>query len=224
MKCLICETQYNESDQQCRICGFSDSGKIFPTEEDAKYFHATVIIPYRERWKKKKRAEKKIQIDDIITFGRHRWQVLDVQDDKALIITKNIIGKRPYSMGEDLRHISWKTCSLRTYLNSEFLMKLKEDFRIRIETTNVKNNHQLKYNENTIDTVFLLSIEEAKKYFNTNSLRIATYQQKNCNWWLRSLNIENRMGVQISTWGTIQDNCNLLDHNCGIRPALWLNL
>lgn len=50
MKCPICETQYNESDHRCRICQFSDLGKIFPTEEDAKHFYDTIIIPYREQW------------------------------------------------------------------------------------------------------------------------------------------------------------------------------
>ena len=173
MKCPICKTQYNESDQQCRICDFSELGKIFPTEEDAKYFYDTVIVPYHEQWNEKYLSKKKMQVGDVIDFGSYMWRVLDVQNDSALIITENIIAQCAYDSDVDWLNggkITWEESTLRNeYLNGVFLQTFKPEeqkqiLKSRINTPN--NPWYNTYGGKTInDKVFLLSLDEVIKYF-----------------------------------------------------------
>ncbi|WP_281391335.1 hypothetical protein [Alkalicella caledoniensis] len=37
-----------------------------------------------------------MQVGDKIVFGRYEWCVLDIQNNAALIITEDIVEKRPY--------------------------------------------------------------------------------------------------------------------------------
>jgi hypothetical protein len=108
------------------------------------------------------------KIGDIIPFGYYKWRVLDVQGDEALIITKDVIEKRPYNIGY-LSDATWETCDLRKYLNSEFLQKFtKEQQGLIVERTN-HNPDNLWYGtkggRDTRDKIFLLSIEEVDRYF-----------------------------------------------------------
>ncbi len=36
-----------------------------------------------------------MNIGDIVSFGNYEWRILDIIDDKALIITKEIIDQMP---------------------------------------------------------------------------------------------------------------------------------
>ena len=163
-KCPICETQHDKYDQQCRICNFSELGKIFPTEEDAKYFYDTIIVPYRRKWNEQSIAVKKTQVGDIVTFGNYKWRVLDVQDNKALIITEDIIEIRAFN-GRQV-DTTWEMCDLRKYLNGEFFRKF--DITKIVQTTNINLDNQwfgTRCGNNTNDNIFLLSLEEVVRYF-----------------------------------------------------------
>ena len=48
--CPVCNESHEESERQCQICGFLELGKIFPTEEDAKHFYNTVVVPYGQQY------------------------------------------------------------------------------------------------------------------------------------------------------------------------------
>jgi hypothetical protein len=49
----------------------------------------------------------KPKIGDIIPFGEYNWRVLDVQGDKALIITEDVVELRPYH--EQYVEVTWET-------------------------------------------------------------------------------------------------------------------
>ena len=108
---------------------------------------------------------------EIIQFGGYGWRVLDVQDNRALIITEDIIGVRPYDSDFDSEFTDevWATCSLRKYLNDGFLNKFTPEDRERIIETKVDNPANLWYGtkggKDTDDKIFLLSLEEADRYF-----------------------------------------------------------
>ena len=108
-----------------------------------------------------------LQIGAVIQFGGYEWRVLDVQNNRALIITENIIEIRPYN--EQSANVTWETSSLRRYLNGEFLQKFTGEDQRRIAETRIVNNDNLWYGtnggSNTIDKVFLLSLEEVDRYF-----------------------------------------------------------
>jgi len=94
--------------------------------------------------------------------------VLDVQGDKALLLTKDIIEKEcPYNWPP--ADVTWETCSMRKYLNTEFLKKFSDEDRKRIVLTKNTNSGNLWHGtpggNDTDDKVFLLSIEEDDRYF-----------------------------------------------------------
>ena len=106
-------------------------------------------------------------IGDIIPFGGMDWRVLDVQGNKALIITENVIEQRPYNM--EPKAATWETCTLRKYLNGELYAKFSKEDQERITETRISNPDNLWYGTkggaDTTDKVFLLSLEEVDKYF-----------------------------------------------------------
>ena len=107
------------------------------------------------------------KVGEVIEFGEWNWRVLDVKDGRALIITENIIEKRPYNA--QYREVTWETSSLREYLNGEFLKKFTAEEQERIVETRIQNPDNLwngtSGGNDTIDKVFLLSLEEVDRYF-----------------------------------------------------------
>lgn len=102
-----------------------------------------------------------------IRFGEYDWFVLDKKDDKMLIITEKVIGKRAYHHCEC--EITWETCDMRKFLNTEFYNSFTSEDRKRIvEVTNENPDNPWysgKGGNSTVDRVFLLSIDEVLKYF-----------------------------------------------------------
>ncbi|MDR1136148.1 MAG: DUF6273 domain-containing protein [Clostridiales Family XIII bacterium] len=102
-----------------------------------------------------------------IEFGEYKWRVLDKQDDKALLLTEDIIERRAYHANGG--SVIWGSCTLREYLNGEFFGKFSspEQARIlRIPNTNPNNQwYGTNGGKTRVDKVFLLSIDEVVKYF-----------------------------------------------------------
>jgi hypothetical protein len=131
------------------------------------------------------------EIGSIVTFGSYEqdnnpdngpepieWIVLDVQDGKALLISKYGLDAKPYN--EKYEDVTWETCTLRTWLNGDFIQgAFSTGERSAILTTAVDNSSSQGFSgwstsggNNTQDQIFLLSYAEANKYFNvtfTNS-------------------------------------------------------
>ena len=117
-----------------------------------------------------------------VTFGRCpqsetgsdrtpiEWLVLDVQGDKALLISRYGLDAQPYNTR--FGDATWRECSLRTWLNGEFLNSaFTSEERLAILRTNVDNGRSQGYSAwntngggNTSDRIFLLSFAEANKY------------------------------------------------------------
>ena len=174
---------------------------------------APVVLLSEGRWK----------TGDIIQFGSYNWRVLDVQNNKALILTEKIIEERAYN--NEYKDVTWETCTLRKYLNNEFLSKFTGEDQRRIEETRIINRDNLKYGtkggENTIDKVFILSLEEADKYFGDSGERIAKFGSEACWWWLRSPG-NGRSAAYVRGGGDVLFGGSRVDYGGGVRPALWL--
>lgn len=99
---------------------------------------------------------------DTFSFGSYGgnhtvWQVLEVSDNKAMIITKYAIDVRDYNESGD--DTTWADCSLRDWLNGSYLStSFSERERAAIIKTMLGDT-------GTEDYVFLLSPAEAKAYF-----------------------------------------------------------
>ena len=99
------------------------------------------------------------------------WEVLDVDGDKALLVSRYIIDCLPYN--EERAGVSWETCSLRKWLNDEFYNKAfspEEQRKIKTVTLENEGNEVTKTEagNDTNDRVFCLSVSELKKYYKFN--------------------------------------------------------
>ena len=118
---------------------------------------------------------------EIVTFGSYpqsdasgntkepiEWIVLDKKGGAKLLLSKYIIDCKPYN--NDYVNITWADCSLRGWLNGEFLNTAFDMNEYnKIQKTEIVNDDNIDYDtdggSDTDDRVFCLSIEEALKYF-----------------------------------------------------------
>lgn len=165
------------------------------------------------------------------------WQVLEVKGDKVLIISKNTLDAKAYH--SSWVDITWEKCTLRTWLNKDFLnVAFSAAEQAGIETTTVDNSKAQGYSgystnggNNTQDKIFLLSYAEAWKYFGSDSARVSTptkYAKANEGssysdmWWLRSPGFLQNYAALVRSGGS--HNYNHVNDTRGVRPALWVNL
>ncbi|MCL2106146.1 MAG: DUF6273 domain-containing protein [Oscillospiraceae bacterium] len=190
----------------------------------------------------------------VIPFGGLDWLVLRIVEGRALLITKDIVKLMPYHEFDG--DITWEHCSLRKYLNGEFYGEFSEDDRKRIEPTQNQNPNtryvtadgktevNTRGGNPTRDSVFLLSIEEAKQCFHTTEKEIlsdwddvmpktypqsdemtAEYGKEPAWWWLRSPGINQYDAANVFGEGSINLGGRWVNSRVGgVRPALWLNL
>ncbi len=164
------------------------------------------------------------------------WQVLDVKGDQVLIISKNTLDAKEYHHSDT--SITWEKCTLRTWLNKDFLnAAFSAAEQAGIETTTVDNSKAQGYSgystlggNNTQDKIFLLSYAEAWKYFGSDSARVSTptkyakaqysYSDR---WWLRSPGYW-QAGAALVDFDGSRTNSYSVETTYGVRPALWVNL
>jgi len=97
------------------------------------------------------------------------WYVLNQKDSKILLLSKYVLDTKPYH--EENTEVTWEKSSIREWLNSTFYnFAFSDEEKKYICKTKLANNDNEKYGteggQSTVDQVFLLSIEEAKEYFN----------------------------------------------------------
>ena len=172
--------------------------------------------------------------------------MLDAQDDKLLLLSRYGLDAQPYNMKNE--SVTWKCCTLRTWLNETFInAAFSSEEQQCILLTDVKNVDRYTYGCNTQDKVFLLSYEEAGKYFASDDARMCAptdyavaqgasqhgdYKVGDglyiCLWWLRSPG----SGLHMCYVDSKGSKHSVL-HNGGfrsnyyrycVRPALWVDL
>lgn len=121
-------------------------------------------------------------IGSYVTFGTYpqsadggdetpiEWLVLDCDGDKALLLSRYALDVQLYN--EENTDITWENCTLRTWLNDDFLNHaFSVEEQSAIIMTNIDNSSSQGYSEwntsggnDTQDRVFLLSYAEANRY------------------------------------------------------------
>ena len=126
-------------------------------------------------------------VGDTLTIGSFFgkpivWQVLEVDHNaaKALLMPTELIGFWAFNAKNEVT--LWEASTIRAWLNGEFLDTTFTDVqKAAIVETTLENKAfaatGLAGGEgtNTVDKVFLLSYEEAERYFASNGLRQAEY-------------------------------------------------
>ncbi len=111
----------------------------------------------------------KYEQDNIMENGKEAigWVVVDVQPGMALLVSEKGLDCKQYNETEDA--VTWESCTLRNWLNKTFLYEaFDENERNGILNTLIVNNDNPEFGtdggNDTVDKVFLLSIEDIKNY------------------------------------------------------------
>jgi hypothetical protein len=137
----------------------------------------------------------------------------------------------------------WEDSIVRSFLNEIFYRGLTGEGRARIaETINTNSSHRgTLLDHDTVDRLFLLSVEEVTKYFGDssqidgfgmliddeyNSARMVTNSFGVARqWWLRCVGFDNNLAVLVMEDGIIFRSGELASVvSAGVRPAMWIYL
>jgi hypothetical protein len=166
--------------------------------------------------------------------GGLAWVALEVDaaNRRALFVAKSIRAQMAYN--EAYTPVTWETCSLREWLNGPFFDALPAQTQARvIAVTNQNPNNprqaasgwvNCEDGNPTEDRVFLLSLDEADKYFKSDARRVAKFKGRSGGWWLRSPGISDLGASNVFSVGCVNSIGSRVDDRNGVRPALWLSL
>lgn len=195
-------------------------------------------------------AENGDALPDTVSFGGLYWMVLTVEEDRALILSERALEFRMFHPLRD--DVTWEQSELRDYLNNEFLYSnftsAERQLILPAWITNEDNRwFGTSGGNDTLDYLFLLSIEEVTEFFGDSGQLGDRYHQDNfwwgirdqysperitrnpagvmSWWWLRSPGNYNSGAVMVSPRGNVHvAGYNELRGGAWIRPALWLDL
>ena len=207
----------------------------------------------RERMEQQTRqaAKPAVKVGSRVAFGSYpqssntpepiMWRVLDIIDGKALIISESLLDCKKYN--EILENVTWETCTLRNWLNTEFMNRaFSSEERNKLSRVKIPNPDNptcgIKGGNPTEDYVFCLSIDEAKKYFGGNEDRKAkptAYARKNgCYvnsdygtgwWWLHSPGSDSSSAAYVNPDGNISELGSVVyNFIYGVRPVVLARL
>src|SRR5574344_2034620 len=161
------------------------------------------------------------------------WLVLALEPNRVLLLSKE--GLAPMAFNENYGCTSWDKCSLRSWLNEEFLNDaFNEDERNSIIPITIENSRG---GISVKDKVFLLSIDEVNQYIKnkenliccpTNYAKhksVYVNNNNNCCWWLRSSGASLFYAIYVNGAGDIYKEGNNVDYtNNAVRPAIWMKI
>ena len=122
-------------------------------------------------------------VGSYVTFGHYEqdgngakpieWEVLELSGNRALLISRYVLDVQPYNTPR-LMDVTWETCTLRGWLNNEFLNAAFDANEQAMIPTVTLSNPDNAYRgtiggNDTNDKIFLLSVDEIRKYYSFNS-------------------------------------------------------
>ena len=170
------------------------------------------------------------------------WRVLAVQNDKALVISKYALDAVSYHT--TLSGVTWENSYMRKWLNDSFYniaFTANEKNQILLSSVSNPDNpsYRTRGGNQTQDRLFLLSIDEANRYFSSNSARkgyptpyaasygISVSEEEGSTswWWLRSPGEEDVMAAYVDVDGRISEEGYSVQNSYGVvRPAFWMRV
>lgn len=162
----------------------------------------------------------KIAPSSVISYGGLDCIVLDVEQDKILVLAKESIGNMPFDEGNSNNFPKGTLCK---YLNGEFIKKLKAngaDTSALIPTTiDLTSDDGLKDYGETTQKIFLLTCDMYRKYR-------SVIPNLNDWWWLATAYSTESNGYAVGARIVDSDGSLSNDYACnggnGVRPAFYL--
>lgn len=255
---------YKDSAEQLITCEYYAAVALIDNGDVIKAYEALMALDgYKDSAEKasaiygtyKLAKLKTAEVGDYVLFGSYEqdnttsngkeeieWLVLEIQNDKALLISRYALDSKPYN--ETFEDVTWENCTLRKWLNSNFFnaaFSAAEQSMIPSVTVSAgkKSYYGTEPSKATQDKVFLLSVTEADKYFASDSARICRptdyavangayvkSDNSNCWWRLRSSGYYYpNYAALVGRDGSINDFGYEVNFDGGaVRPALWVDL
>lgn len=249
---------YKDSEDQIDQCNYNKALQLMKNKE---YDKAIIKFKELDGYKDSKdqigqcrdKLLKTAKVGDYVYFGSYeqdndttngkeyiKWLVLEKKDNKLLVISKYALDCQPYN--EVYKSVTWETCTLRKWLNDEFINEaFSKEEQAYIPTITVPAHKNPEYDTDpgkaTKDKVFLLSAVEAEKYFTSDKERKckATYyaeakgasvmSNRYSGWLLRSPGDYSRGCCRVNYGGCVYYRLYYVSlSSFGVRPALWINL
>ena len=186
--------------------------------------------------------------DNLIVNGKEsiEWIVLAKEGNKILVVSAKALDCKQYNTS--YVSVTWETCSLRSWMNGTFLnTAFSSEEQKKIANTSVSADKNPDYNidpgNDTNDKIFLLSISEVNRYFDSDEARRCVptaYAKANgaytngnytkggagtCWWWLRSPGRYQYYAAGVDRDGSVSCSGSDVDYDFGcVRPAMWITL
>ena len=173
------------------------------------------------------------------------WMVLDVQDGKALLLSRYALDGKKFHEGDS--SVTWAESTLCQWLNGEFYETcFSEEEKAAVLLSDISNTAHDGYGEWDLEDqpscknkIFLLSYQQASRYLRNKSDREAigtTYANthgakapgiysvvsKELDWWLRSPGKASTQVSFIDIHGSVKSKGP--GERKGVRPALWIDV
>ncbi len=198
------------------------------------------------KFQKLKAALTTYKVGDTFEFGNYSWLILDIKDNRMLIISEEAVANMPYNE-TSMSNMTWEKCTLRTWLNETFYQFFSPAEQKLIVTTTITPDVDPDWGvypgNNTEDKVFLLSITEFKRYFSEGEEKSkCKYYGSDCAWWLRNTGLYIKDGTykysdcaaSIVSDGYLIPVNPVNEYNYNhvkygkilrvARPAMWINI
>ena len=193
---------------------------------------------------------------ETIFFGKYRqsmrttgeqkisWIVLAKEENKLLILSEQCIDCQPFN--DSGNPCTWENSSIHDWLNNDFFEIAFNSQEQEIILNSFAPEYEESYtisvdkNNDTGDKVFLLSIVEVEKYFQSDEEAMAfpteyalslgagydhCIKGGPCWWWLRTPGDNTGKAADIRSDGTVNyEGYPVASGNFSIRPALWLSI
>jgi len=217
---------FHDSDEKIREAQYKKGIRLMKEESYKEALKAMEAAgEYKDSQKLKADIEKLIiknsSVKSTVRLGKYDWLILDIVNNKALLMKKTSIAGIPYN--DSLKEVTWEESTLRAWLNSDFYNNsFSSEERKNIVPADVENpanpSNAAEAGRSTRDYIFILSIEEALKYADI-------IPESDHNIWLRSPGSSSNKAAFISADKTIMENgYEVNSDKLAIRPVLWFSL
>lgn len=174
-----------------------------------------------------------VSVGEYIKFGNYKgnneWKVLEKKDGKILVLSKYAIENIKYHDGHAV--VTWETCSLRNWLNEKYIKSSfstkEQELIIPTQIVNCDNQiYSTDGGNDTTDKLFILSVDEANRYFESDDERQATLSDGTpAWWWLRTPGGYRYYATLVYSDGLVFDFGFFVYEGCAaVRPAMWLDV
>ena len=186
-----------------------------------------------------------ISVGDIVNLGSYEqdnntangkesleWIVLDVQDNKGLVISKYALDYKAYNNSD--KATTWETCDLNAWLNGAFLSAafsaneknaiLNENGRLLFLLTKSQYTKYLASSANRICQATEYALKQAGIEIETDFM---FKTEQDVHWWLQQTGdteIYPIPFVDVGSWDGDVSEYGYPEEERYVRPAMWINL